>query len=82
MLSVKKRRPLQQNKIKNIIIIILTAVILIETVAFAAVGILKKPAAAEKEEAAINLNISLEGVGSEITTTISSLLENFTTSFS
>lgn len=75
---MKKRRPLQQNKIKNIVIIILTAVILIETVAFAAVGILKKPAATEKEEAAINLNISLEGVGSEITTTMSSLLENFT----
>lgn len=77
---MKKRRPLEQSKIKNAIIFILAAVIVIETVAFAASGILKKPETADKQEASINLNISLEGVGSEMTSAVSAFLENFSES--
>ncbi len=75
-MKIKSRRPHQQIRIKNTVIFILAAVIVIETVAFAAVGLLKTTDTThEKTEAEINLNISFEGVSGEISSAVSGLLE-------
>lgn len=71
---MKKKKNLYQNKTKNIIIIVLAAVIVIETVAFAAVGLLNKPAASHKNDAVIELNINFDGVGQEMSSAASALL--------
>ncbi len=77
---MKKRRPLQENRIKNVTIIILVAVLVIETLGIAVVGITKKPTVSRTSTSAIELNISFEGVSGEITSAVSSVLDNFTKS--
>ncbi|MBR3768849.1 MAG: hypothetical protein IKL10_11520 [Clostridia bacterium] len=73
---MKKLRPMQESRIKNIIIIILTAVIIIETISFSAVGLTKKHDTST-ESGSINLNISLDGIGSEVSTAVSSFINSF-----
>ncbi len=74
---MKKYRPRQEIKIKNIIIAILCAVIVIESVAFTAVSLLNKNGndTVRKEESAIELNLSFEGVGDEISIPVATLVE-------
>lgn len=73
---MKKRRPLQQSRTKNIIIIVLATVIVIETVAFAAVGLLNKPTASHSNDEVIELNINFDGVGQEMSSAVSALLSD------
>ena len=74
---MKKRRPAKNNRIKNIIIIILATVIVIESIGLAAIGLMKKPSASENAHSGIELNISLEGATGEVTSAVSSLIEGF-----
>ena len=74
---MKKRRPAKNNRIKNIIIIILATVIVIESIGLAAVGLMNKPSASENAHSGIELNISLEGATGEVTSAVSSLIEGF-----
>lgn len=75
---MKKLRPRQAGKIKNIIIIILAGVIVLESIAFAATSLLSKPSSSEKHEADIELNLSFEGVGNEIGSIVTDLAGNIT----
>lgn len=74
----KKMRPMQKHKTKNIIIIILVAVLLIENIAVAVTGITKKSTSAHNEPAKIELNLSLDGVSSEISSAFSDFASKFT----
>ena len=74
---MKKRRPAKNNRIKNIIIIILATVIVIESIGLAAVGLMNKPSASENAHSGIELNISLEGATGEVSSAVSSLIEGF-----
>ncbi len=71
---MKKRRPLQQSRTKNIIIIILAAVIVLQTVAIAAMGLLNKPATSHGKDSVIELNINFDGVGQEMSSSVTALL--------
>ncbi len=61
-------------KTKNIIIIVLAAAILIETVAFIFVGASKKTET-PSEQAQINLNVSIDGLSNELKTAVSSAID-------
>lgn len=77
----KKLRPMQELKIRNIIIIILAVVLVAESIAFAAVGLTgngSTPSASEKE-AAIELNISIDGISTEISSAVAAFTENLKT---
>ncbi len=77
---MRKYRPRKENKIKNIIIIILCVLLATETIAFAATAIFGK-SSAEAEihaPAPIELNINLSGATAEIGVAASALLNNFT----
>ena len=73
---MKKLRPLQKSRQKNAIIIVLVAVIIIETVAFAVVGLFKSPDTQHSTENTIELNINFDGVGQEVTSAVTALVGN------
>lgn len=78
---MKHYRPRKENKIKNIIIIILAAVLVIETVAFAGISLLKKDSGSHGDsQAKIELNLSFEGATDDITVPVARLLEKFSES--
>ncbi len=73
---MKKPRPLQKSRLKNAVIIILSLVIVIETVAFAAVGLTKKPERSHSTEGTIELNLNFDGVGQEISSVVTAFVGN------
>ena len=73
-----KYRPRKENKIKNIIIIVLCVLLAAESVAFAATALLKKDGASSTTETPIELHINLSGATAEIGTAATELLGKFT----
>lgn len=73
---MKHYRPRREHKIKNIIIAVLVSLLVIESVAFAAVSLIGKGSGATHgaEQAAIELNLSFEGVTDDITIPVTELL--------
>lgn len=75
----KKLRPMQGIKIRNIIIIILSVVIVAESVVFAAVGLTSDNGSSHSDkqnEAAIELNLSIDGISSEISAAVKAFTDN------
>lgn len=68
----------KSGTVKNVIIIILTAAILIETIAFAAFSLIGKDESAEVSAPQINLNINIDGLSAEVKTSVAGALENIT----
>ncbi len=73
---MENMQSLKQTKIRNIIIIILSTVIVIESIAFAAVGLTKKTESIAPPP--IELTLDLSEIGSEIGTAVSSAVGIFT----
>lgn len=74
---MRTAKALEGQRIKNIIIIILVAVIVIESVAFAIVGITKKPSESSNIPP-IELNLDLSGISSEIGSAVTQFTSNLT----
>ena len=74
---MKRYRPLKEKRVKNTIIAILTAVIIVESIAFAAVGLLGNKGTAGHKQPEIELNLSFEGVAGEITAPVTEMLSKF-----
>lgn len=74
---MKTDRSLSRFNLKNLIIIILSAVIVIESIAFAVVGLSGK-SATEDAMPAIELSLDLSGLGSEIGDAVSEVTGNLT----
>ncbi len=72
-----KLRPMQINRLKNIAIIVLAAIIVVETVAFSAISVMKKTDTTHSEQSSITLNLSLDAVGSEIGSAVSGIVDTF-----
>lgn len=75
---MKKYRLKQEIKTKNIIIIVLCALIVVESIAFAATALIKRDKNTETAEAPIGLHINLSGATSGIGTAASELLGKIT----
>ncbi len=74
---MKTIKAMAGQRIKNIIIIILAAIIVVESVAFAVVGISKKQSETVNI-APIELNLDLSGIGSEIGSAVTDFTSNLT----
>lgn len=75
---MKRFRLRQEIKIRNIIIIVLCALLALETVAFAVTAVLKTDKITEIKETPIELHINLSGATAEISNAATALLNNFT----
>lgn len=75
---MKKIRPMQKQKMKNIIIVVLIAFLLIENCVVAVTGLTKNGHQEIAEPAKIELNVSFDGVSNEISSAITSFTKKFT----